>query len=155
MLKFSKYLLAALAIMPLATGPSLADEHGRGHGERRGGVERGHNERWHGDIHRFHERDIDLWRGGRWHHGRHEGRLGWWWIVAGAWYFYPGPIYPYPDPYLPPVTVTPPPVPGPVPAAPQYWYYCPNPSGYYPYVPQCTTNWQRVPASVQPDIPPG
>src|SRR5712691_3381475 len=32
------------------------------------------------------------------------------------------------------------------PYASQYWYYCQNPSGYYPYVQQCTTNWQPVPA---------
>ena len=32
------------------------------------------------------------------------------------------------------------------PHASQYWYYCQNPSGYYPYVQQCTTNWQPVPA---------
>src|SRR5229473_637251 len=32
------------------------------------------------------------------------------------------------------------------PHASQYWYYCQNPSGYYPYVQQCSTNWQPVPA---------
>jgi hypothetical protein len=28
----------------------------------------------------------------------------------------------------------------------QYWYYCQNPAGYYPYVPQCSVAWQPVPA---------
>lgn len=28
----------------------------------------------------------------------------------------------------------------------QYWYYCQNPAGYYPYVTSCTTAWQPVPA---------
>ena len=32
-------------------------------------------------------------------------------------------------------------------AATQYWYYCSNPAGYYPYVTQCNTGWQTVPAS--------
>jgi hypothetical protein len=34
------------------------------------------------------------------------------------------------------------------PAAPatSYWYYCQNPAGYYPYVQQCPTQWQPVPA---------
>jgi hypothetical protein len=32
------------------------------------------------------------------------------------------------------------------PYATQYWYYCQNPAGYYPYIQQCTTNWQPVPA---------
>jgi len=32
-------------------------------------------------------------------------------------------------------------------AATQYWYYCSNPAGYYPYVTHCNTGWQTVPAS--------
>src|SRR6266851_46589 len=28
----------------------------------------------------------------------------------------------------------------------QTWYYCSNPAGYYPYVSQCYTGWQIVPA---------
>ena len=26
----------------------------------------------------------------------------------------------------------------------QYWYYCKNPKGYYPYVQKCNVNWQKV-----------
>jgi hypothetical protein len=29
----------------------------------------------------------------------------------------------------------------------QVWYYCSDPAGYYPYVTQCYTGWQTVPAS--------
>ena len=29
----------------------------------------------------------------------------------------------------------------------QYWYYCSDPAGYYPFVAQCNTGWQAVPAS--------
>jgi hypothetical protein len=29
----------------------------------------------------------------------------------------------------------------------QTWYYCSDPAGYYPYVAQCNTGWQAVPAS--------
>lgn len=102
--------------------------------------------RWHGgDMRRFGDRDEHVWRGGRWFHGDHDGRGGWWWIVGGAWYFYPEPVYPYPDPYVPPVAM-PAPAP-PAASAPSYWYYCPNPAGYYPYVPSCPTNWMQVPAS--------
>jgi len=32
------------------------------------------------------------------------------------------------------------------PYATQYWYYCQNPAGYYPYIQQCSTNWQPVTA---------
>jgi hypothetical protein len=27
---------------------------------------------------------------------------------------------------------------------PGYWYYCNSPEGYYPYVQQCSENWQQV-----------
>ena len=28
--------------------------------------------------------------------------------------------------------------------AENYWYYCSDPKGYYPYVPKCNANWQKV-----------
>ena len=31
------------------------------------------------------------------------------------------------------------------------WYYCNSPPGYYPYVQNCPSGWQRV----QPNLPPG
>jgi len=98
-----------------------------------------------GEIHRFHEHDFARWRGGNWWRGPHEGREGWWWIVGGAWYWYPAPVYPYPDPYVPPVVAA---NPG------QFWYYCQNPAGYYPYVPSCLIPWQAVPVQQQPPPPP-
>ena len=98
---------------------------------------------WGGDIQRFHDRDFDYWKQGRWFHGPHEGRDGWWWIVGGLWYFYSTPVYPYPDPFTPSTVIieTAPAVP--VPAGPQYWY-CSDPIGYYPYVPRCYAEWQRI-----------
>ena len=33
------------------------------------------------------------------------------------------------------------PAPSPEPA---YWYYCPDPQGYYPYVKQCLKGWMKV-----------
>jgi hypothetical protein len=108
--------------------------------------------RWHGHIERFHEHDIGLWRGGHWVHGDHGGRFGWWWVVDGGWYWYPTPIYPYPDPYTPPVVIQ---TPAPQAAAPQApsWYYCAQPQGYYPYVTECPSGWQTVPAT--PQLPAG
>jgi hypothetical protein len=52
----------------------------------------------------------------------------------------------------PPVIYSPPPViyaPPPVAyqQAPQTWYYCSNPQGYYPHVPACNTGWRQVPAA--------
>lgn len=136
------FILIGMAGLTLAAvgQPALAERHD-------------HDRRWGGgDIRHFHEHDYDRWRGGRWVHDRHDGRLGWWWIVAGMWYFYPAPVYPYPNPYEPPVVLVeqappaPPPVAAP-PAPPQYWYYCQNPAGYYPYVAKCRGPWQAVPAT--------
>jgi hypothetical protein len=74
----------------------------------------------------------------------------------GPWYS-PWPYYyggygygygPYPYYYGPPAYAT-----GPTQyveqaavSAPQQaaWYYCADPQGYYPYIQQCRTNWQRV-----------
>lgn len=132
-----QYMLAGLVLASLATFSATAGE--RDHQSRR---EASRPNPWHGEIHRFHEHDLNLWRSGRWHHGRHAGHVGWWWVVGGSWYFYPAAVYPYPDPYQPPVVVLPPTEP-----APQYWYYCGNPAGYYPYVVQCLVGWQRVAAN--------
>lgn len=140
--KLMRIAVAALIASSVLAGPAAADERGRGHESRR-------HETWRGDIHRFHEHDYERWRGGHWYHGPHSGRKGWWWVVGGVWYFYPAPVYPYPDPYLPPAVIAPP-----APAvAQQYWYYCPKPAGYYPYVPRCTTAWQAVPANPPPGPP--
>lgn len=116
------------ALAGFATVPARADDHW-----------------WHDDIHRFHEHDLRVWHSGRWFHGDHSGRAGWWWIVGGVWYFYPAPVYPYPDPYVPPVAVTP--------APPQYYYWCPTLHGYYPQIATCTVPWQAVPAAA-PAVPP-
>lgn len=136
-------LLAVLVATAFTAGPAAADDrdHRRNEVERHGG--------WHGDIRRFHDHDFARWRSGRWVHGRHDGRRGWWWIAGGIWYFYPAPVYPYPDPYLPPSAVVPP-----TPGAQRYWYYCANPAGYYPYVPQCETAWQAVPEHAPTTYPP-
>jgi len=133
-----KIVLLASALLATASLPLHAQEI-RWHGDRVGVWHGG----WHGDIHRFHEADYQHWRGGHWFHGRHGGRGGWWWIVGGVWYNYNAPIYPYPDPYTPPMLVVEPTAPVAV-APPAYVYYCGNPAGYYPYVNQCYTSWQKL-----------
>jgi hypothetical protein len=153
-------LLLAFGLFAVATTlvPAPANAERRGH-ERRGHEYRGHEryehrhqernfQRWdrHGDIRHFRRRDFDHWRGGRWYHGHHDGRLGWWWIIGGLWYFYPAPVYPYPDPYVPPTRVVPvPPPPG------RYYYYCVPYRDYYPYVTSCPRGgWTLVPAYPKP-----
>ena len=88
-----------------------------------GGFGSFHGSGFHGD--RFHD--------GRFHGGRfHDngfffgGSFGYPW-----WGYYPDyGYYDYSQPY-----------------SSQTWYYCSDPAGYYPYVTQCNTGWQAVPAS--------
>lgn len=82
---------------------------------------------------------------GRVHLGFHFG-----FPVYHSFWHWPPPYYYYP----PPVVVAPP-------AAPpvyvererdeNFWYYCEQERGYYPYVKQCPGGWKRVP----PTPPPG
>ncbi|MFZ5774923.1 MAG: hypothetical protein ACOY3Z_05520 [Thermodesulfobacteriota bacterium] len=155
--------LAALFLAGLAS-PALADrdrDHGRRHWRDDSHHDRHHDHGsrgWRGEIRHFDHHDLHRWRSGSWRHGRHHGRLGWWWVVGGIWYFHNAPSYPYPDPYVPPVVVQQAPptvvVQQPIPAAPsgQTWYYCDERGGYYPYVPVCPSGWRVVPATPG-DIP--
>lgn len=89
--------------------------------------------------------------------GRHRGvshfsfgvNVGptWWgpgWGWGGPYYpYYPGYSY-----YPPPVIVQEPreiyTQPAPPAEEPVYWYYCPDPQGYYPYVKKCPKGWMKV-----------
>jgi len=71
-----------------------------------------------------------------------------------GWYGGPYPYgygYPYPYPYYtaPPVVIQQEPQeyvhqPAAQPEQQQYWYYCSEAKGYYPYVKKCPTGWKRV-----------
>jgi len=104
------------------------------------------------------------WRGGghRWHSGVYLNfgvPFPYYW---GPRYYYGPPAYYAAPPayyydYAPPVVAAPssPPVyverEDPAPAAPQaqapavWWYWCASARGYYPYVKECPSGWQRVP----------
>ena len=92
-----------------------------------------------GELHRFD------------HHGFRRGLVvvpafGAWWGGGWGWpdYYYPewwGTGWGWPDYYHPNGGYY-----GSGPYA-GYWYYCADPPGYYPYVIQCNTAWQTVPAS--------
>lgn len=126
------------------------EEHDRYRGENRPGPAIARFRFEHRDTGHFTQSEHSNWVSGRWHHGWHEGRLGWWWLAGGGWFFYNAPVYPYPvvvsndydydDDYGPGL-------PG------QYWYYCSNPPGYYPYVQYCSVPWQPVPAGEQSTAP--
>lgn len=118
------------------SGDRFQAGHDRDHfGDRTGGgPHNGHGGNRHGGN----------WHQGNWRQGWHNNRWGWWWVAPGFadWYYYDAPVYPYPDPYQPPGVSS---------AGPGYWYYCPSPPGYFPYVAQCALPWQPV----MPQSPPG
>lgn len=105
------------------------------------------------DFRHFTPIEHRWWRGGHWRHMRWHGRWGWWWGVGGAWYWYPAPVYPYPgevsgtyydddegdydDGY------------GDDSGGGGYgmWHHCSNPEGYYPYIKDCKSGWEEVPAT--------
>jgi hypothetical protein len=97
--------------------------HGGGGGFHGGGFGGFHGGGFHGGG--FH--------GGRFHDGRfHDNRFFFGGSFAYPWWgYYPDyGYYGYSQPY-----------------SSQTWYYCSDPAGYYPYVTQCNTGWQTVPAS--------
>jgi hypothetical protein len=157
-----------------APAPGRPSEHspggtrGPGHpGEEHREIAHERHEFHEHDVHRFNHEELALWRGGGWHQEWHNGRFGWWWLAGGVWYFYERPVYPYPlviaettyvEPVVaPPVVVPAMPAPAPAAVAPagpppqQFWYYCDNPPGYYPYVATCNTNYREV---AVPSAPP-
>jgi hypothetical protein len=118
-----KSVLIATVISSVAISPAWADPHGY-----RGG---GHG-RFHG--------------GGGW------GALGLA-LFGTAVYLattappppsYPAPVYPDQVYVQPPVVVTQV-APQPAPVSEQnWWYYCSQPAGYYPYVKACPMGWTKV-----------
>lgn len=150
----SQRIRAALALA--AAGVlSMASARAEGAHGGHGGGPSGH-EHFGGAPHYSHVPPAphlaDHWHEGYWHHGEHLHRDGWWWVVGGLWLWYPEPVYPYPDVYLPPQLATPS-----APAAPpaQYWYYCDQPAGYYPYITRCDHPWTAVTATPPPSPPAG
>ena len=135
-----KIALAGVAVLIAATGingvASAADAGVRGHSS--GAV-----------------MTPAAWRGGYWGPRFHGGfwgpRIGFG-VYAPFWG--PPPVYYAPPPVVvqqgyvaPPAAYAPQPGYAPQSDNAGYWYYCNDPQGYYPYVRQCTGQWQTVPAT--------
>ncbi len=117
---------AVLAAVVLLLGSTTAGYAMMGGGMHGGGF---HGPAFHGGFHNG------------FHHGfdGHRSR-----VFIGGTVFLGDPFWWGPPPvYAPPVVVQ---QPAPVYTAPPatYWYYCPNPQGYYPYVQQCPPGWMTV-----------
>jgi hypothetical protein len=104
--------------------------------------------------------------GGGYHRGyhgvHHRGYYGGTRVFIGGWWG-PSYTYPYPCPYPYPYYATPPVViqqqpqeyiqQGAAPPQQNYWYYCQNPQGYYPYIKECPTGWLQVVPQPAPPSP--
>lgn len=94
---------------------------------------------------------------GHYGHGHHGGTRvfiggSFWFGPPPFWgprYYYGGPVY-----YAPPPVIV-------QPSTryiergqeeTEYWYYCENPQGYYPYIRSCPGGWMKV---VPDTVPPG
>ena len=81
------------------------------------------------------------------HYRRHHYR---WPRHHGHRYFWSGsiviPWYPYGYPAPPPVVIQKEPqvYVQPEQGEENYWYYCPDPQGYYPYIRECASGWMKV-----------
>jgi len=144
--------------------PSISEARGGygGHGGWGGGYHGGYHGGYYGGY-----------RGG--YYGGFYGRgfypywgfgLGWglwgWpllgWAYAGWPYYsyggYPYLGWPYYSSAYPSDVATAPPVYNePEQQQPQYWYYCTNPQGYYPYIRNCPGGWLTVVPKVTPPPP--
>lgn len=86
-------------------------------------------------------------------HGYH-GHAGFGLYFGAPYYSYPYYGYSYPYYATPPVVTVPASPPVYIQQAPpaavnqqnpaNYWHYCTNPEGYYPYVQECPDGWQLV-----------
>jgi hypothetical protein len=91
--------------------------------------------------------------GGGHYHGGSQFYFGgsfalgpWWWPGYGWYPWYPYAYYPAPYYSAPPAVVQQQPQ---VYSQPEeqeadYWYYCQDPRGYYPYVKSCPGGWMKV-----------
>jgi hypothetical protein len=91
---------------------------------------------------------------GHWEQGWHDGHLGWWWVLGSAWLLYNA-THPAPPAYMPPAVIVQTPPPTPAAPSPGYWYFCGASGMYYPYVQNCASSWQPVPATPPAPAPGG
>jgi hypothetical protein len=122
-----------------------------GHGHFNGHHHHGHHHKSFGHHHKSF---------GHHHHGHHHNSttfVGFGFAYPWSWYGYYPPPYYYPGYYPQPVAYPAQPVTyveqgaAPAPAEPAgWWYYCEASRTYYPYVKECPSGWQRVPALPPP-----
>ena len=163
MASWSRTLVSAAFAVCIGTAGAGSAYAGGGHGGGGGGGWHGGGGGWHGGG--------GGWHGGGWHGSGWHGSVGiyvgpgwgWGWYgypyyagypyywgypyYAGYSYYGGYPYYPYYAPYsayAPAASVPYVEQSAPSTTAPVYWYYCTAPSGYYPYVKNCSRAWMKV-----------
>ena len=149
-----------LAVVLLLTGPALPAEAGGSGGWHGGGARWTGGGAWHGGGARW--TGGGTWRGGGW--GWSGGTRvfigggwwgpGWWGPGWGPGWWGPGwgPGW-WGAPTTPLVVQQPPQQfiqQGPPPQQQSFWYFCPNPQGYFPYIRECPTGWLQVVPQLSP-----
>jgi hypothetical protein len=88
----------------------------------------------------------------RLHLGFHFGAPFYWGPYWSPWWYHPAPYYYHPAPTYVPAQPTTYIEQGSAPAGDSggWWYYCDTSRGYYPYVKECPSGWQRVPPAPPP-----
>ena len=136
------FALVAIVTMAFASGSAMAQGQAA------------HVGSWHGGG--------GSWHGGGWHGGWYGPRVGVFVGYPGYWgawgypYYYPYSAYsPYSvyAPSEPAVYVQPQPAPDAAPTSTNYWYYCTEPAGYFPYVQNCSKAWMQVVPQRGPNAP--
>ena len=93
------------------------------------------------------------WTRGRWIHDRHDGRLGWWWVIGSSWYFFERP-HTFDQPPQTVIVQQPQPVviqsPSPAPSVTPVLYYCKENGKHYPEITTCHSGWSLVSATTPP-----
>lgn len=135
-------LILLLVGLLLGFGASARGGHGFGRGWHGGGGFRGG---WHPHGHS----SFGFYFGPTWGWSSPFYYSPWWY---SPWV--PAPYYPYPSTVLtippsPPVYIEQPQTTVSPPVQPEYWQYCAESRGYYPYVGECPGGWQRI-ATVPP-----
>ncbi len=83
------------------------------------------------------------WSGHRHFRGHSGFRFYWSGPLVFAPWWYPYYSGPYPSQPVAPAP-SPPVFDQPEPQPQDYWYYCQDPQGYYPYVQKCSGGWMKV-----------
>lgn len=165
MISLRTIVTVVVLAMALTAGTTASADRYSGGGGHKGGSYSYQGGTYKGSYYRGGDRHGGHYYGrgyyGRGYYGGYYGSgvgvvIGWPWWWGSSWYYpYSYPYYPYyyPGYYVPQVTVpsSPPeyiersrPEPSTTPSG--VWYYCPDSNAYYPYVKECPSDWQTVPA---------